>query len=345
MTNAEPPAPVHLALDDPDGVQRFLGARHWLPDGGRVTGVTRAGEGNMNLVLRVAYEAHGEAGTLILKQARPWVEKYPQIAAPPGRLAVEADFYRALGADPALAARMPALCGVDESAATAWLEDLGDAADHLGVYRGDALPAADLDALLDWLARLHALPIDPARWPRLSNREMRALNHAHIFVIPLAADGPAADDFCPGLGRIARALRADATLARRLTALGDRYLADGTRLLHGDFYPGSWLRTADGPRVIDPEFGFLGCPEFDLGVLIAHLHFAGHPGMELPAGDAAASVLSAYVPPPGFDPALARAFAGAELVRRLLGVAQLPLDADLAQRERWLETGRALLLD
>ena len=32
-------------------------------------------------------------------------------------------------------------------------------------------------------------------------------------------------------------------------------------------------------------------------------------------------------------------FAGAELVRRLIGVAQLPLDADLALRTQWLECG------
>jgi 5-methylthioribose kinase len=39
-------------------------------------------------------------------------------------------------------------------------------------------------------------------------------------------------------------------------------------------FPGSWLKAADGLRVIDPEFCFLGDPEFDCGILAAHLMIA-----------------------------------------------------------------------
>jgi hypothetical protein len=41
---------------------------------------------------------------------------------------------------------------------------------------------------------------------------------------------------------------------------------------------------------------------------------------------------------------LADGFAAVERIRRLLGVAQLPLEADLAQRVAWLERGRASVL-
>ncbi|HSG88070.1 MAG TPA: hypothetical protein VLA56_02580 [Pseudomonadales bacterium] len=341
MTEQRPPI---LDGADPGAVEAFLRERDWLPDGARVTAVARAGEGNMNLVLRVHWrtgaaaqgaDADADAGTLILKQARPWVEKYPDIAAPPGRLAVEADFYRRTAMEPALAARMPALLHVDEAACAACLEDLGSAADHLSLYADATLSAADLDTLLAWLSRLHRLEVSADAWPRLRNADMRALNHAHIFQIPFAADAPDADGFCPGLGAVAATLRGDARLLARLQALGEHYLADGERLLHGDFYPGSWLACADGPRIIDPEFAFLGAAEFDLGVLRAHLLFAGNEDPDL----------SAYVPPPGHDAALARAFAGAEVLRRLLGVAQLPLQADLPRRCAWIETARHWLRD
>jgi len=64
-------------------------------------------------------------------------------------------------------------------------------------------------------------------------------------------------------------------LTLRAKELGDLYLSDGPTLLHGDFYPGSWLRTTQGIRIIDPEFAFTGAAEFDVGVFAAHLAFTG----------------------------------------------------------------------
>ena len=46
----------------------------------------------MNCTLRVTTTRR----SFILKQARPWVEKYPQIAAPVERARVEAAFYAAV---------------------------------------------------------------------------------------------------------------------------------------------------------------------------------------------------------------------------------------------------------
>lgn len=335
MTASNTPEPT-LTAEDGTAAAAFLRRRGWLPADAEVLSVAPAGAGNMNLVLRVRYrhpEAPSGEGSLILKQARPWVEKYPDIAAPTERLAVEADFYRCVAPERGLAARMPQLLAVDEGAHAACLEDLGEASDYVGLYAGERLPADDLATLLDWLSRLHALPVSAEQWPRLRNRAMRALNHAHIFSIPFDDGAPDADAFCAGLGAPAARLRADPAVRARIQELGAGYLADGEQLLHGDCYPGSWLRSAAGLRIIDPEFGFLGPAEFDLGVLTAHLWFAGQEDTDL----------SAYRAPRGFDARLMRGFAGAEILRRLLGVAQLPLDADLQQRERWLEVGRELL--
>lgn len=342
MSTSDLPDPV-LGAGDAAAAATFLERRGWLPDGAQVLTADRAGDGNMNLVLRVRYRVAGagpETASLILKQARPWVEKYPDIAAPAERLGVEADFYRCVADVPALATRMPQLLAVDEDACAALLEDLGEASDYAGIYthtgkKADGtLPAADLAGLLDWLSQLHALPVSALDWPRLRNHAMRALNHAHIFAIPFADDAPDADGYCAGLGASAARLRRDPAVRARVAELGEVYLADGDQLLHGDCYPGSWLRSAAGLRIIDPEFGFLGPAEFDLGVLTAHLHFAA----------IETSDLSAYRAQAGFDARLMRGFAGAEILRRLLGVAQLPLKADLQQRERWLDVGRELLL-
>ena len=55
-------------------------------------------------------------------------------------------------------------------------------------------------------------------------------------------------------------------------------------------------------------------------------------------------VFAGYRGAASFNRELALRFAGMEIMRRLIGVAQLPLIADLAQKEALLATSRELLL-
>ena len=90
--------------------------------------------------------------------------------------------------------------------------------------------------------------------------------------------------------------------------------------MHADYFPGSWLRTADGLRVIDPEFSFPGDPEVDLGCALAHLALAGQPRTR------ADRLLGAYSADGNeLDPIWLARYAAVEVMRRLIGVAQLPL--------------------
>ena len=54
--------------------------------------------------------------------------------------------------------------------------------------------------------------------------------------------------------------------------------------------------------------------------------------------------LGSYNAPARFSFPLALAFAGVEVIRRLLGVAQLPLSADLATKQAWLATARQFVV-
>lgn len=312
---------MHLDPADPAGLQRWLSDRGLLADTERVHALVRAGEGNMNLVLRAGVGQR----TLIVKQARPWVEKYPQVAAPPERAEVEAAFYDAIADIPVVASRMPRLLHHDADDHVLVLEDLGAASDCSDAYAGRRLAAAELDELLDYLDTLHAVRLDAAP-PILANRAMRALNHEHVFDLPFRPDnGLDLDAICPGLSDVAARVRREETLLRRVADLGQRYLSDGAALLHGDFYPGSWVRSTAGLRVLDPEFACLGDPAWDRGVLVAHLVLTDHPTFH---------VLRALDDAP--DRTLG--FAGVEVLRRLLGVAQLPLQASVHRRAAWAET-------
>jgi len=178
----------------------------------------------------------------------------------------------------------------------------------------------------------------------LVNREMRALNHEHIFRTPFdPGNGLDLDGLEPGLREAAERVRADATAMERIRALGERYLADGPCLLHGDFFPGSWLATDAGVRVIDPEFAFFGEPEFDLAAPVAHAALAGASFNE------ARQILEAYLEAYGdstdrsLDRARIAGFAATEVLRRLLGVAQLPLPDLEGGRARLVERARLTL--
>ena len=213
--------------------------------------------------------------------------------------------------------------------------DLGAGTDGMAAYAGMPIAGADVDAVADWMRALHALPV-PAD-PRLSNRAMRELNALHIFDFPLdLASGFDVDAITPGLQIYADKLKRNGEFIAVVQIVKAVYLGDLSGvLLHGDLYPGSWLTTPQGLFVIDPEFCWIGPREWDLGVLIAHLRLSGQPE------ESTKHLISRYGYP--VDMALANRIAGIEIMRRLIGVAQLPLRLDLVQKTALLQRSQQMV--
>ncbi len=320
-------------LDPADvaGLGRYLTGRRLLAAGESIVEVSKAGEGNMNCTLRVVTARQ----RLIVKQARPWVERYQHIGAPWDRSLVEAAYYRAVAACPELADSMPRLMDTDAEAHVLVLEDVGQRGDFTSIYAGATLAASDCAALVGYLRRLHGFAVPSHQRCVFANREMRALNHEHIFELPLReTNGLALDAITPGLQALADTLKRDRSYVSLVRALGERYLADGESLVHGDYFPGSWLRTARGVAVIDPEFCFLGDGEFDVGVMMGHLVLGGQPQSCVDR-----LLEDAF----GYDRGLVSQYAGVEIMRRLIGVAQLPLRCSLEQKRALLERSQMLV--
>ena len=339
---------MELTVEHRDGIEARLHELGWIQPDERILALAPPGAGNMNRTLRVELQER----TLILKQAVPFVARYPHIPAPVERLEVEAAFYRLIAGSDALALRTPRVLGEDLANHLLCLEDLGTGGDFTWIYQ---CPADDrrlelrgqLTTLFHWLRDLHALDLErtvgsAGLAATFGNHSMRALNHAHIFEIPF--DSANGVELAEPLRRLRETLALDAALRERATLLGRIYTgavghASRPALLHGDYYPGSWLaHPRMGVVIIDPEFAFVGPPEFDVGVLLAHLIMAGHAQPDV------AMQLGSYGAPPGFSQPLAWAFAGMEVIRRLLGVAQLPLAAPPELRCTWLQTARALII-
>ena len=324
----------YLSVDDQARLQAYLKQLEFLLPEEQVTVVAPAGEGNMNLTLRVFTNRRH----FILKQSRPWVAKFPDLDAPVNRIAVEREYLTAVQRDRRLAYHSPELLRYDPDNFVLLLEDLGTEGDLTDIYRRDhRLLDGEIEQLLQYAVALHGLePGDD--YPQ--NLALRQLNHAHIFDLPFRPDnGFPLDALQPGLARIARPLQEDERLRARAAELGAIYLAtDGSRLIHGDFYPGSFLRGEHGVYVIDGEFSFRGRPEFDLGVLLAHLLLSRAPEHQLKLLD------SNYPKSADFDSSLVRDFAYVEVIRRLIGIAQLPLDLSLEERQSLLGAARSRLV-
>jgi 5-methylthioribose kinase len=335
-----PSIDVELSVTTPGPLTELARAQAWIEPTDQITKLAVAGDGNMNRVLR-GYLASGD--TRIFKQSLPYVAKYPEIPAPIERVEVEAAFYATIAAASRLAAATPNVLGYDRSNHLLCMQDLGDAHDFTYLYKTQTADQVgqSLGTLLGWLSELHSLQLTSTAASRFANLPMRKLNHAHIFEIPFTANNGVS--LSETMAEAATELRHDPTLSNKRAHLGQIYLgqsgpASTTCLLHGDFYPASWMiNTLDQIFVIDPEFAFYGPAEFDVGVLLAHLTLTGGTQHTLN------HCLEHYQPPAGFAVALAWQFAGIEVMRRLLGVAQLPLATDEPTKLAWLEQAHTWL--
>ena len=308
----------------------------WVNPSDKILSIEKPGEGNMNFVVRVKTTSK----SIIVKQSRPWVEKYPHVAAPVERVAVEASFYDALSSDDFYKRFCPRVIGFDPANFLLAMEDLGHGSDCTSMYnRNNPMPDEEFKVLIEFISHLHnTLLQNKERYP--DNAALKKLNHTHIFHFPyLEENGFNLDTVQEGLQQESMKYKTNAVLKENLTDLGNFYLQTGNILLHGDYYPGSWLRATSGIKIIDPEFSHYGRAEFDLGVMAAHLMMAHVKIQHL------TTLMKSYTKPAEFSPSLFSRFCGAELLRRSIGLAQLPLDLSLSEKSGLLQQAEKMILD
>lgn len=324
--------------DRVDTVRKYLAVNQRLQTGELLEKLEVAGEGNMNVVLRVVTNYR----SFILKQPRPWVRKFPSVSAPVSRILVENEFYQIVRQNEVLRKYTPEIFWFDTKNLILCLEDFGKASDFTSIYKKDGeLEKTEMADIARVVSELHFNFKDRPEDARVRNTELRQLNHAHIFKLPLAADnGFDLDSVQRGLQAATDKFRKDETLKNHANELGEIYLSDtGTRLLHGDYYPGSWLNTENGFRLIDPEFCFTGPAEFELAVCVAHLKMAKQPDSLIK------DMFVYYHFDSRFDGSLFSKFSGMEMIRRLIGLAQLPLELELNERLELLDEAYELVIN
>ncbi|HDZ05061.1 MAG TPA: hypothetical protein ENH58_08410 [Maribacter sp.] len=283
----------------------------------------------MNVVLRVATNLR----SIIVKQSRPFVQKYQNIPAPIDRIAVENTFYKAIE-NSNITSHIPTIIGFDPDTHILVMEDLGDCDDMTFLYKQRNISNNQFNILIAIIHQIHNTK-PPSNFP--DNIKMRELNHQHIFILPFLSDnGFSLNDIQLGLQELSLPYKEDESLKEKITFIGERYLSQGNTLLHGDYYPGSWMLKDNQLFIIDPEFGFLGFKEFDLGVMAAHLIIATHNISYIE------KIETSY--PSKIDSELLQNIAGIEIMRRLIGLAQLPINRTLLEKAELLTMAKNLIL-
>lgn len=310
-------------------IENYLKQHSWLGPKEHIKIIEKPGEGNMNVVLRVKTNLR----SFILKQSRPFVQKYQQIAAPLERIAVEKRFYETMQG-PDLKPHMPKTFGYDPQNYILLLEDLGNCQDMSIIYQSRIISNHQVKELTSILRAIHESS-PPKDFP--DNREMRKLNHQHIFELPFLVDnGFSLDDIQDGLQELSMPYKRDDDLKRIVSDMGNTYLEQGTTLLHGDYYPGSWMTENDNLYVIDPEFAFVGFAEFDLGVMAGHLIMTTQNK----------EIIDKLLPLYGntVDKELIEKIAGIEIMRRIIGLAQLPMQRTLEEKGNLLKLAYKMIM-
>lgn len=283
----------------------------------------------MNVVLRVKTNQR----SFVLKQSRPFVQKYQQIEAPLNRIEVENRFYEAIQ-EASITSHIPEILGFDKKNYLMQMEDLGQCEDMTFCYHDRSIAQQILGKLINIAAAIHKIgPLND--FPE--NMALRKLNHQHIFVLPFLEDnGFQLNDVQEGLQELSLPYKSDNAIKAVVNKLGDMYLSKGNVLIHGDYYPGSWMQLEDEVYIIDPEFSFIGFREFDLGIMTAHLIMATMDSSSLK------KVMQLYKA--DADYGLVSRVAGIEIMRRLIGLAQLPLERTISEKNDLLKLARKMIL-
>ena len=116
-------------------------------------------------------------------------------------------------------------------------------------------------------------------------------------------------------------------------------MKDGDYLLHGDFYPASLLDSKSGLKIIDAEFSFFGIKEWDIAIFCAHLLMCAE------AHNQAQTFLDRYLALNKADENIIKAFCGVEILRRMIGVAQVDFKISLEQKLSLARHAKNLILN
>jgi 5-methylthioribose kinase len=255
-----------------------------VPNIGNLLGLDRStwlarevGDGNLNAV----YIVQGEAGSVVVKQALP----YLRLVGDAWPLPLERSYFEYLALTEAAAHAgnlVPKIYYFDKTMAAIVMEYLSP---HIilrkGFIRGIVYPKL-ADDLAEFTAQTLFKTSDlylpaAAKKARMqtfcANTELCKITEDLVFTDPYRV-AKLNRWTAPELDQTAANFRQDTELKIAVQRLKFKFLSVAEALIHGDLHSGSVMVTPGETKVIDPEFAFYGPMGFDVGAVIGNLLLA-----------------------------------------------------------------------
>ena len=345
--------------------------------------VREVGDGNLNLVFIVRSDP--DVPGVVLKQSLPWVrvfgEGWPLTIERARHEADAYDVYRAFAG-----ATNPVYHGFDPVRYVIAMEDLAvlriwrTALDDGEIHAGVAAALGTFVARVAFHTSDLGMPAQERKRlvARTVNPELCQITEDLVFTEPVRIHEH--NRYLPALEGAVAALRADRAVVDELSRLKHRFMTHTEALIHGDLHSGSVMVGGGRTVAIDPEFACTGPVGFDLGAMWGNGILAQARAVQLGRPAEFRAHIEAILPDSwlafrgelwrlwpervddSFTDALlgdwertlwddALGFAGAEMIRRLVGFAHasdidtLDTTAQVAATTAGLAVGRRLLLE
>jgi 5-methylthioribose kinase len=235
------------------------------------------GDGNLNAV----YIVKGEAGSLIVKQALP----YLRLVGEAWPLPLERSYfeYLALTEEAVHAGHLvPKIHHFDKTMAAIVMEYLSP---HI-ILRKGFISGIVYPRLADDLAEFTAQTLfktSDLHLPAATKKARMQIFCANTELCKITEDLVFTDPYrqaklnrwtSPELDETAARFRQDTDLKMAVQRLKFKFLSTAEALIHGDLHSGSVMVTPGDTKIIDPEFAFYGPMGFDVGAVIGNLFLA-----------------------------------------------------------------------
>lgn len=357
---------TYFLMKTPD-VLEYVKEKGYMPADAELT-AKEIGDGNLNYVFRVMDEKTGKS--VIVKQAGVSLRISAEMKVSTDRNRIESEILQIQWKyAPGL---VPQIFGYDTVMSACVMEDLSDhALMRYALMRHEMFPrfADDVSTyMVNTLLKTtdvtmeHKAKKDMVK--RFINPELCEITEDLVMTEPYNDCNHRNIVFPMNAAFVKRELYDDAKLQLEVAKIKFDFMNNAQALIHGDLHTGSIFVKQDSTRVFDPEFAFYGPMGYDIGNVVANLIFAYDNGVA--AGDAAfcewalkaivemldlftkkflacfdECVTDRMAKTPGFkewylstiltDTA---AFAGTELIRRTVGMAQVKDVTTIADEEK-----------
>ncbi len=278
---------TYFLMKTPD-VLEYVKEKGYMPKDAEVT-AKEIGDGNLNYVYRVVEEQTGKS--VIVKQAGEALRISADMHVSTDRNRIESEILEIQWKyAPGL---VPKIFGYDTVMSACVMEDLSDhALMRYALIRHETFPrfAEDISTYMvntllktTDVALEHKAKKDLVK--RFINPELCEITEDLVLTEPYNDVNHRNIVFPANAEFVKRELYDDEALHLAIAKLKFEFMNNAQALIHGDLHTGSIFVKQDSTRVFDPEFAFFGPMGYDIGNVVANMIFAYDNGVA--AGDTA----------------------------------------------------------